>query len=66
VFDEGLDAVLKEICLDIERRYQLKFLEIGTTKDQSNKKGRAFYGPALFVSKGIVKKQSGIRYRKSG
>ena len=33
VFDEGIDAVLKEICLDIEKRYQMKFLEIGTDKD---------------------------------
>ena len=25
--------MLKEVCLDIEKRYQLKFLEIGTDKD---------------------------------
>lgn len=30
VFDEAVDSVLKEICLDIEKRYQMKFLEIGT------------------------------------
>lgn len=33
VFDESVDGVLKSICLDIENRYQLKFLEIGTDKD---------------------------------
>jgi REP element-mobilizing transposase RayT len=33
VFDEGVDGVLKEDCLEIEKRYQLKFLEIGTDKD---------------------------------
>lgn len=33
VFDEDVDKVLKEICLDIEQRYQMKFLEIGTDKD---------------------------------
>ncbi len=33
VFDEKVDKELKEICLEIERRYQLKFLEIGTDKD---------------------------------
>ena len=33
VFDEAVDSVLKEICLDIEKRYQVKFLEIGTDKD---------------------------------
>ena len=33
VFDEAVEVVLKEICLDIEKRYQMKFLEIGTDKD---------------------------------
>jgi putative transposase len=33
VFDEAVDSVLKEICLDIEKRYQMKFLEIGTDQD---------------------------------
>ena len=33
VFDDNVDAVLKEVCLDIEKRYQIRFLEIGTDKD---------------------------------
>jgi len=33
VFDERVDAVLQEICLDIQKRYEVKFLEIGTDKD---------------------------------
>ena len=33
VFDEHVDEVLKDICLEIEKRYQIKFLEIGTDKD---------------------------------
>lgn len=33
VFDDHADKVVKEVCLDIEKRYQLKFLEIGTDKD---------------------------------
>ena len=33
VFDKNVDTVLKDICLDIENRYQVKFLEIGTDKD---------------------------------
>ena len=33
VFDESVDQVIKEICLDIEKRYQVRFLEIGTDKD---------------------------------
>jgi len=33
VIDQRVDEALKEICLDIEKRYQVKFLEIGTDKD---------------------------------
>jgi len=33
VFDEKVDIVLKEACLGIEDRYQVKFLEIGTDKN---------------------------------
>ena len=33
VFDDAVDEELKKICLEIEKRYQLKFLEIGTDKD---------------------------------
>ena len=33
VFDEWADTVLKEVCLEISERYQVKFLEIGPDKD---------------------------------
>ena len=33
VFDENVDVVLKEICLGIEARFEIKFVEIGTDKD---------------------------------
>ena len=33
VIDSRVDGVLKDICLDIEKRYQVKFLEIGTDSD---------------------------------
>jgi|SRR6516225_1238831 REP element-mobilizing transposase RayT len=33
VFDDRVDEVLKEVCLEIAKRYQMKFLEIGTDKD---------------------------------
>ena len=33
VFDEAVDQELKNICLEIEKRYELKFLEIGTDDD---------------------------------
>ena len=33
VFDDLVDGVLKEVCLNIERRYQIKFVEIGVDAD---------------------------------
>ena len=33
VFDESVDDILKTVCLDIEDRYQVKFLEIGTDQN---------------------------------
>ena len=33
VFDAQVDETLRDVCLAIEGRYQLKFLEIGTDED---------------------------------
>lgn len=33
VFDDQVDETLKQVCLDLEKRYQIKFLEVGTDKD---------------------------------
>jgi REP element-mobilizing transposase RayT len=33
VFTEEVDTVLKEICLEIAKRYEIQFLEIGVDKD---------------------------------
>jgi REP element-mobilizing transposase RayT len=33
VFDDNVDEVLKETCLEIEKRYEIRFLEVGTDKD---------------------------------
>src|SRR4051812_38606617 len=33
VIDVSVDRALREVCLEIETRYQLKFLEIGTDRD---------------------------------
>ena len=33
VFDEGVDRALSDVCLEIENRYEIKFLEIGTDDD---------------------------------
>ena len=33
VFDKEVDDVLQEVCREIEKRYDIRFLEIGTDKD---------------------------------
>ena len=33
VFDSNVDKVLKDICVEIEKRYEIRFLEIGTDQD---------------------------------
>ena len=36
MFDLSVDQVLRKVCLEIEKRYQIKFLEIGTDEDHVN------------------------------
>lgn len=33
MFDEQVDEVLREVCLEIEKRYEVKFIEIGVDRD---------------------------------
>ena len=33
VFDKDVEEVMKEVCIEVEKRYQMKFLEIGTDTD---------------------------------
>ncbi len=33
VIDDHVDEVIKETCIEIEKRYPMRFLEIGTDKD---------------------------------
>ncbi len=33
VFAKSVDKKLREVCLEMEKRYQIKFLEIGTDED---------------------------------
>ena len=33
VIDAEVDLVIKEVCLEIEKRYEMKFLEIGSDED---------------------------------
>lgn len=33
VFDQRVDEILKETCIEISKRYEIEFIEIGTDKD---------------------------------
>ena len=33
MFDDQVEEELKDICLEIEKRYEIKFIEIGTDED---------------------------------
>lgn len=33
VFDDAVDKTVRDVCLELEKRYQLKFLEIGIDED---------------------------------
>ncbi len=33
VIDKGVDLVVRDVCLEIEKRYEVKFLEIGIDRD---------------------------------
>jgi len=33
VFTDNVDKELKEVCIEISKRYEIKFIEIGTDKD---------------------------------
>jgi REP element-mobilizing transposase RayT len=33
IFDAAVDTVLKEVCFEIAKRYEIAFVEIGTDKD---------------------------------
>jgi putative transposase len=33
IFDDKVDTELRDVCLDIEKRYEIKFLEIGTDEN---------------------------------
>ena len=33
VIDQKVDEILKDVCLEIAKRYQIEFIEIGTDKD---------------------------------
>ena len=51
VFDAQVDAVLREICLEIADRYEITFLEIGTDRDHVHFLVQSVpsYSPSLLV-----------------
>ena len=53
VITEEVDKRLKEICLEIEKRYEIKFLEIGTEKEHVHFLIQSVpsYSPASIVQK---------------
>jgi len=53
VITEEVDAKLKEVCLEIEKRYEIKFLEIGAKKDHVHFLVQSVpsYSPASVVQK---------------
>ena len=36
IFDETVDAYMKDVCLEIEKRYEINFLEIGLDGDHAH------------------------------
>ena len=36
VFDESVDKVLGEVCMEISKRYEINFLEVGTDQDHAH------------------------------
>ncbi len=55
VIDEEVDLVIKETCIEIEKRYEINFVEIGTDKDHVHFliQSAPTYSPAQIVK--IVK-----------
>jgi putative transposase len=46
VFSKAVDMTLKDVCLEIEKRYDVHFLEIGTDKNHVH-----YFNPKLRNSK---------------
>ena len=68
IFDDETDAGLKEICLEIEKRYEIRFLEIGLDKDYVHFLVQSVptYSPSRLAQtiKSITAKQMFKRYPK--
>ena len=66
MFSEEVDKALKEVCIEIENRYEVKFLEIGTEKDHVHflVQSVPMYSPSKIVQiiKSITAKKIFERY----
>jgi REP element-mobilizing transposase RayT len=61
IFTKEIEESLKEICLEIEERYEIKFIEIGTDKDHVHFLVQSI--PSISLDK-IVKTIKGIISRE--
>jgi REP element-mobilizing transposase RayT len=61
VFDEDVDTVVKDVCLGIEKRYEIKFVEIGTDKDHVHFFGAIGSWIKRYEAGDDDKKQNGTR-----
>jgi REP element-mobilizing transposase RayT len=61
IFNEAIDKTLKETCQEIEKRYEIKFLEIGTDRNHVHFliQGVPTYSPTKIITmiKSITAKQ---------
>jgi putative transposase len=53
VFSEGVDKTLRDVCIEIEKRYEIYFLEIGVDKDHVHflVQSVPMYSPTSIVQK---------------
>lgn len=65
VFDEKVDLLLKQVCIDMSARYEVTFLEIGTDQDHVHFLIQSVptYSPTKIVTmvKSIIAKQIFLR-----
>jgi REP element-mobilizing transposase RayT len=68
VFTEEVDKVLREVCLEIAKRYEIIFLEIGVDKDHFLVQSVPMYSPKKIVqtiksiiAREVFKKVPGVK-----
>jgi len=61
VFTNDVDSELKNICLEISKRYEIRFLEIGVDEDHVHFLGQAI---PMYSSKKIVQTIKSITARE--